>query len=222
MRVRVLIVEDEARLAQDLARVLRAHGFAADTVGSGVAGWELGGVELFDAAILDLGLPGIDGLSILRRWRSEGVSFPVIVLSARADWSTRVEAIDAGADDYLVKPFVMEELLARLRAVLRRAAGATTSSFSFGQLEIDVRRRRVTLAGAPLDLTPLEFRLIAYLAHHPGRAVSQAELVDHLYADERDRHENAVEALVARLRRKAGQEVIRTRRGYGYEIGTAK
>jgi len=217
--MRVLVVEDEPGIARDLLCALAAAGFAAELAADGEAAWQRGGVEPFDAAILDLGLPRMDGLSLIRRWRAEGVGFPVLVLSARGAWTTRVEAIDAGADDYLVKPFAMEELLARLRAVLRRAAGRSTNTLRAGDLALDLRARRLTRGGEPVELTPLEFRLLAYLMHHAGRAVHQTELTDHLYAEEAERGDNAVEALVARLRRKVGADAIRTRRGHGYVIG---
>ncbi|MBX9752303.1 MAG: response regulator transcription factor [Roseococcus sp.] len=216
--MRVLMVEDEAGIARDVLRALAHAGFAAEHVANGAAAWERGGTEPFDAAILDLNLPGIDGLSLLRRWRAEGVRFPILVLSARATWAVRVEAIDAGADDYLVKPFAMEELLARLRAILRRGAGMAGNLLQAGGLALDTRARRLTSEGRPVELTPLEFRLVAYLLHHAGRAVHQTELMEHLYADEADRQDNAVEALIARLRRKIGAEAIRTRRGHGYVI----
>lgn len=219
--MRVLVVEDEAGIADDLLRALGTAGFAAEHAADGDSAWLRGGVEPFDAAILDLGLPRIDGLSLIRRWRAEGVAFPILVLSARGAWSTRVEAIDAGADDYLVKPYAMEELLARLRAVLRRTAGRTSNILAAGDLALDLRARRLTLGGRPVELTPLEFRLLAYLMHHPGRAVHQTELTEHLYADEAERGDNAVEALVARLRRKVGADAIRTRRGHGYVVRDA-
>ena len=217
--MRVLVVEDEPGIAQDLLRALSAAGFAAEHAADGDAAWQLGGVEPFDAVVLDLGLPRMDGLSLIRRWRAEGVAFPILVLSARGAWTTRVEAIDAGADDFVVKPFAMEELLARLRAVLRRAAGAASNGLTVGELALDLRTRRLTRGGQPVELTPLEFRLLAYLMHHAGRAVHQTELTEHLYADEADRGDNAIEALVARLRRKVGADAIRTRRGHGYVIG---
>jgi DNA-binding response OmpR family regulator len=216
--MRILVIEDEELLAQDVLRALRSAGFAAEHAGDGDAAWERGCVEPFDAAILDINLPGMDGLSVLRRWRAEGLALPVLVLSARGDWTTRVEAIDGGADDYLVKPFAMEALLARLRAVLRRASGAASNLQTVGALTLDLRSRRLTRAGHPVELTPLEFRLLAYLMHHRGRAVHQTELTDHLYADQAERSDNAVEALVARLRRKLGDDAIRTRRGHGYVI----
>jgi DNA-binding response OmpR family regulator len=216
--MRVLVIEDEAELAGDLIRILGASGFAADHVADGVEAWERGGIESFDAAILDMGLPRMDGLSVLRRWRAEGVALPVLVLSARGDWTTRVEVIDAGADDYLVKPFAMEELLARLRAILRRAHGRASNVERVGDLALDTRARRLSVAGRPVDLTPLEFRLLAYLVQHRGRAVHQTELVEHLYATDAERSDNAVEAVIARLRRKLGRDVVQTRRGHGYVL----
>jgi DNA-binding response OmpR family regulator len=217
--MRVLVVEDEAGIAADILRALDAAGFAAEHATDGNDAWLRGGIEPFDAALLDLGLPGMDGLSLIRRWRAEGVVFPILVLSARGAWTTRVEAIDAGADDYLVKPFAIEELLARLRAVLRRSAGRASNVSEVGDLVLDLRARRLTVRGKPVELTPLEFRLLAYLMHHQGRAVHQTELSEHLYADEAERGDNAVEALMARLRRKLGSDAIRTRRGHGYVIG---
>lgn len=217
--MRVLVVEDEALIAAGLIRALEAAGFATDHLAEGDTAWLRGAVEPFDAAILDLGLPRIDGLSLIRRWRAEGVVFPILVLSARGAWTTRVEAIDAGADDYLVKPFAIEELLARLRAVLRRSAGRASNVLQIGELALDLRARRLTRSGQPIELTPLEFRLLAYLMHHPDRGVHQTELTEHLYGGEAERGDNAVEALVARLRRKIGAAAIRTRRGHGYVIG---
>lgn len=216
--MRVLVVEDDDQIARDLVHALEAAGFATERVRSGEAAWERGCVEPFDAAILDINLPSLDGLSVLRRWRAEGVGFPILVVSAKSDWMTRVEAIDEGADDYLVKPFAMEELLARLRAVLRRSVGASTNQVRRGGLILDPRARRLTVDGMLISLTPLEFRLLAYLLHHTGRVVPQAEMADHLYADDKDRRDNAIEAAIARLRRKVGGDVIQTRRGHGYVI----
>ena len=217
--MRVLVVEDEPGIARDLISALTAAGYAADHIADGDSAWQRGGVEAFDAALLDLGLPRLDGLSLIRRWRAEGISFPILVLSARANWIARVEAIDAGADDFLVKPFAMEEVLARLRAILRRASGQIANTLAIGDLLLDLRARRLMRAGFPVELTLLEFRLLAYLMHHAGRAVHQTELTEHLYAGEAERGDNAIEALVARLRRKIGADVIRTRRGHGYVMG---
>jgi two-component system OmpR family response regulator len=219
--MRVLVIEDEAELARDLMGILGASGFVAEHAADGVEAWERGGIEAFDLAILDMGLPRMDGLSVLRRWRAEQVALPVLVLSARADWTTRVEAIDAGADDYLVKPFAMEELLARLRAILRRAHGHASNVVRIGDIVVDTRARRLAVAGRPMDLTPLEFRLLAYLVQQSGRAVHQTELLAHLYATDAERSDNAVEAVIARLRKKLGRDIVRTRRGHGYVLTDA-
>ena len=217
--MRILVVEDESTLRDQLRKTLLDNGYTVDTAGNGEDGLHLGQEECFDAVILDLGLPRMDGLSLIRRWRAEGVAFPILVLSARSNWTTRVEAIDAGADDFLIKPFAMEELLARLRAILRRAAGRSQNVVAIGDLLLDLRARRLSRAGVPVELTLLEFRLLAYLMHHAGRAIHQTELSEHLYAGEADRGDNAIEALMARLRRKIGPDAIRTRRGHGYVIG---
>jgi two-component system OmpR family response regulator len=216
--MRILVVEDEPGIARDLLGALESAGFAVEHAADGETAWQLGGIEAFDAALLDLGLPRMDGLSLIRRWRAEGLVFPILVLSARGNWVTRVEAIDAGADDFLVKPFAMEEVLARLRAILRRATGRVSNVLAIGDLLLDLRARRLTRAGAPIELTLLEFRLLAYLMHHAGRAIHQTELSEHLYSGEADRGDNAIEALMARLRRKIGPGAIRTRRGHGYVI----
>lgn len=215
--MRILIVEDEPKLAADLARALEAAGYAPTVAEDGEAAWFLGDTEDFSAVILDLGLPRLDGLSVLRRWRAAGRSLPVLILTARGGWSERVEGIDAGADDYLPKPFQMEELLARLRAILRRSAGRAESVIRIGAAVIDPRQMRVTIAGAPAALSPLEYRAVAYLAHHRGRVVPPTELAEHVYgADEKS--DNSLEALISRTRRKLGAPLIETRRGYGYLI----
>ncbi|HVZ14889.1 MAG TPA: response regulator transcription factor [Bauldia sp.] len=214
--MRVLLVEDEPRVAADIAAALQRSGYAVDRVDDGERAWFNGDVENYDAAILDIGLPKIDGLSILKRWRANGRAFPVIVLTARGTWAERVEGIDAGADDYLPKPFKMEELLARLRAVLRRGAGQSAPVLTSGPLTLDTRQMTVKLDGRPVILTPLEYRLVSYLMHHADRVVPASELAEHLYDLEHDRDTNAIEVIVARLRRKLGAGVIETRRGFGY------
>ncbi len=216
--MRILLVEDEKRIAADVAKALRASGYAVDIVGDGEEAWFRGGTEPYDAAVLDLGLPHLDGLTLLKRWRAEGHRFPVLVLTARGAWTERVEGIDAGADDYLPKPFEMDELLARLRAILRRSAGQATAVVTAGSLTLDTRQMRVTQNGIPVSLSPLEYRLIAYLMHHAGRVVPPTELAEHLYDFDNDRDTNAIEVIVARLRRKLGSEAIETRRGFGYLI----
>jgi DNA-binding response OmpR family regulator len=216
--MRVLIVEDEPKIAAEIARGLESLGLAAEIVGDGEEAWYRGGTESYGAIILDVGLPKIDGITLLKRWRQEGVTVPILVLTARGTWTERVEGIDAGADDYLPKPFRMEELLARLRAILRRAAGHASSIVTVGDVSIDTRNMRVSVKGTPVALTPLEFRLINYLAHHRNRVVPQAELCENLYDINNERDPNAIEALVARLRRKIKTPLIETRRGFGYHL----
>jgi DNA-binding response OmpR family regulator len=216
--MRILIVEDEERIARDVADSVNAGGYVAEVVGDGETAWFRGGTENYGAIVLDLGLPKVDGLTILKRWRQEGVSTPVLVLTARGAWSDRVDGIDAGADDYLPKPFRMEELMARLRALLRRSSGRAQPSISVAAVTLDPRTRQVSVAGVPVALTPLEFRLLNYLFHHRGRVVSQAELSENLYSHDNERDSNAIEALVGRLRRKLKADVIETRRGFGYIV----
>jgi DNA-binding response OmpR family regulator len=214
--MRILVVEDEPAIAATLAQGLAQAGFVPLVAADGETGWASADVDPFAAAILDLGLPRLDGLSVLRRWRADGIALPVLVLSARPGWTERVEALNAGADDFLVKPFAMDEVIARLRAILRRAAGLAVNRLEAGGLVIDLSARRATLDGAELALTPLEFRLLKALVHRPGEPVSQVDLAGAVYAHHDSRHDNAIEAAIARLRRKVGHGRIRTRRGYGY------
>lgn len=216
--MRILVVEDEQRIAADVAEAINAGGFVAEVVPDGEDAWFRGGTESYAAIILDLGLPRIDGLTILKRWRQEGIATPVLVLTARGAWTDRVDGIDSGADDYLPKPFRMEELMARLRALLRRAAGRAQPSITVAGVTLDPRTRQVTVGGVPVALTPLEFRLINYLFHHRGRVISQSELSENLYSHDSDRDSNAIEALVGRLRKKLKVDVIETRRGFGYVV----
>lgn len=216
--MRILIVEDEERIASDISDAVNAGGYVAEIVGDGEKAWFQGGTENYGAIILDLGLPKIDGLTILKRWRQEGVTTPVLVLTARGSWTDRVDGIDAGADDYLPKPFRMEELMARLRALLRRASGRAQPSISIAGVTLDPRTRQVSVGGVPVMLTPLEFRLLNYLFHHRGRVISQSELSENLYSHDSERDSNAIEALVGRLRRKLKADVIETRRGFGYIV----
>jgi DNA-binding response OmpR family regulator len=214
--MRALIVEDDRRIAEDLTRALGSVGFRVEAATDGEKAWFLGGTESYDLIVLDLGLPRLEGLSVLKRWRAEGVTSPVLILTARGSWKERVEGIDAGADDYLPKPFRMEELLARARALVRRIGGQAASQQSVGELAIDLNRMSITLQGVPVNVTPLEFRLISYLALHRDRVISPTELLDHLYGDEDSRDTNALEAVIVRVRRKLGPGVIGTRRGFGY------
>jgi DNA-binding response OmpR family regulator len=216
--LRALVVEDDPDVGPDLVRALTAAGFTVDLTADGEDGSFRGSVEDYAAAVLDLGLPKLDGLSVLRRWRADGRAFPVLILSARGDWTEKVEGIEAGADDYLAKPFEMGELVARFRALVRRAAGRTSSVIVAGRLTLDTRRMSATLDGAPVRLSPLEFRLLDCLAHNPSRPVSASELAEHLYGAEDAGDANAIEALVVRLRRKVGAEVIETLRGFGYRL----
>jgi DNA-binding response OmpR family regulator len=214
--MRCLVVEDDPDIQTDLARALEAAGFVVDRAGDGDDAWYRGDVEDYDAAVLDLGLPRLDGLSVLRRWRAAGRAFPVIVVSARGDWTEKVEGIEAGADDYMAKPFEMGELVARVRALVRRGAGRVSSVVAIGGLRLDTMRMSAVFNGAPARLSPLEFRLLDYLSHQSGRAVSAGELAEHLYGTAEDGDTNAIEAIVARLRRKFGAGIIVTRRGFGY------
>ncbi len=214
--MRALAVEDDPRIARDLAAALTAAGFRVESAEDGETAWFLGDTEDYDLIVLDLGLPRMDGLTALKRWRANGRETPVLILSARGTWSERVEGIDAGADDYLPKPFRMEELVARARALVRRSAGRGAAVQEVGGLVVDPTRMSVALNGRPLALSALEYRLIAFLALRPGKVVPPSELLEHLYGDEDSREANALEALVARLRRKAGPGVIGTRRGFGY------
>lgn len=218
--MRILLVEDDRRIARDLTEVLTAAGYVVDHEADGEEAWFKGDIEDYAAVILDLGLPTLDGLSILRRWRENGRAFPVLVLTARGSWKERVEGIDAGADDYLPKPFEIEEALARLRAIVRRSAGHGAPTVTIRGVTLDPRQMRVTVNGAPRPFSPQEYRLLSYLMLHAGRVVSQSELTEHLYAQDFERESNAVEVLVGRVRRKLGVELIRTRRGFGYVIDT--
>lgn len=216
--MRVLLVEDESRIAADISATLEAAGYVVDVARDGEDAWFRGDTEAYDLIVLDLGLPKMDGLSVLKRWRTAGRTIPVLVLTARGAWAERVEGIDAGADDYLPKPFRMEELVARARALIRRSAGHAGSVIEAGPLSLDLRQMRVCVNEVPVALSPLEYRLVAYLMHHKGRVVPGPELLEHLYGDDDAREANALEAIVTRLRRKLGPAAIETRRGFGYII----
>ncbi|WP_154722355.1 response regulator transcription factor [Ciceribacter sp. T2.26MG-112.2] len=217
--MRLLLIEDDPLIARDVTLHLERAGFVVVHESDGEAGWFTGDAEDFAAVILDLGLPGMDGLAVLKRWRAAGRRMPVLILTARGNWQERVEGIDAGADDYLTKPFQMAELLARLRAIIRRSAGQANPVLQIGDIAIDTRTNTVSRAGLPVDLTPLEYRCLAHLAHNRGRNVSQMELTEQLYAQDFERDSNSVEVLIGRLRKKLGKDAISTRRGYGYRIG---
>ncbi len=217
--MRILIVEDESLLSNRLAATLGERGYAVDVAADGEGADFLVSTETYDAVILDLGLPRIDGLTLLERWRSGGIAVPVLVLTARGSWSEKVRGIDGGADDYLTKPFQMDELLARLRALIRRSSGQLTAELRCGAVVFDARTSQVTLDGQPVKLTSHELRVLSYLMHHRGRVVSQSELTEHIYAQRFERDSNTVEVFIARLRRKLGASTIETVRGLGYRIG---
>ena len=216
--MRILVVEDEPRIAADVSAVLKAAGYVPEIATDGEEAWFRGDTQDYDLIILDLGLPRLDGLAVLKRWRAQGRNTPILVLTARGAWAERVEGIDAGADDYLAKPFRMEELIARVRALIRRSAGHGAAVIEAGPLSLDTRQMRLTVDGVPVALSPLEFRLVAYLLHHKGRVVPPSELIEHLYGDDDARDANALEAVVTRLRKKLGSSAIETRRGFGYCI----
>ena len=218
--MRILVVEDEARLSEQLAGALAEAGYAVDRAVDGARADFLVQTERYDAVVLDLGLPRIDGLSLLRRWRESGIAVPVLVLTARSSWHEKVHGIDSGADDYVSKPFRIEEVLARLRALIRRASGQVSPQLRCGPVLLDPRAAKVTVSGHPVKLTSHEFRVLAYLMHQRGRVVPQAELSEHIYAHDLDRDSNTVEVFIARLRRKLGPGVIETVRGLGYRMET--
>lgn len=218
--MRILIAEDDPRISQRLRDALTAAGFVVEHEADGDDAWHRGDTEDFDAIVLDLGLPSQDGLSILRQWRKAGRSAPVLILSARSQWDERVAGIELGADDYVTKPFRMEEVVARVRALIRRSAGQVSPQIEIGGgLMLDTRMMQVTRGGVPLPLTPQEYRLLAYLAHNKGRVVPQIEIVEHLYSQDFERESNSVEVLVGRVRRRISPDIIRTRRGFGYVLG---
>ena len=216
--MRVLLVEDETVLRSQLKQMLEQAGYAVDGAGDGQAALHLGATEPYDAVVLDLGLPVLDGLTVLQRWRGQGLSMPVLILTARDSWHEKVAGIDAGADDYLAKPFHTEELLARLRALVRRSHGLASPLLVQGDVTLDTRTGTVTLKGITVTLTAHEYRLLAYLMHRAGQVVSRSELIEHLYAQDFDRDSNTVEVFVGRLRRKLGADLIETVRGMGYRL----
>jgi two-component system OmpR family response regulator len=216
--VRILVVEDEPALLRHLVESATGAGYAVDSAADGERADFLACTETYDAVVLDLGLPKIDGLTLLRAWRESGMTVPVLVLTARGSWSEKVQGIDTGADDYVAKPFRMEEVLARLRALIRRASGQASPELQAGRVTLDPRSARVTLDGVPVRLTGHEYRVLSYLMHHRGRVVSPSELSDHIYAEGSDRDSNTVEVFIARLRRKLGTDTVETVRGLGYRM----
>ncbi len=213
------MIEDDADLSSRLHKGLTKAGFAVDAAADGEAGWQMGDTQDFDAVVLDIGLPRLTGIEVLRRWRSAGRNFPVLLLTARSGWAERVSGLNAGADDYLEKPFHIEEVVARLRALARRSAGTANPVLRHRDIDLDTTTGRVTCAGHPIDLTAQELKILSYLLHRPRRIVSQSELVDHVYSFDAPRQSNTVEVYVARLRRKLGHDSIRTVRGLGYRLG---
>ncbi len=220
--MRLLVVEDDPDLAGQLGEALRDAGYVVDSAGDGEEAHFLGDTESYDAVVLDLGLPKVDGMTVLERWREAGRDMPVLILTARDRWSDKVAGIDAGADDYLAKPFRIEELLARIRALIRRAGGHASAVLECGPVRIDTRSSRVTVDGAPIKLTGQEYRLLAYLAHNEGKVISRSELTEHLYDQDFDRDSNTIEVFIGRLRRKIEADVIETVRGLGYRMGAAQ
>ena len=216
--MRILVVEDEPTLAAQLAEGVREAGYAVDVAHNGLDAHFMGDTESFDAVVLDLGLPQMDGITVLKKWRAAGRTMPVLILTARDNWHEKVAGIDAGADDYLTKPFHMEELLARLRALIRRAGGHASAELACGPVTLDTRNNRVTVEGRALTLTSHEYRVLAYLMHHAGEVVSRSDLVEHIYAQDFDRDSNTVEVFIGRLRKKLPSGLIETVRGMGYRL----
>lgn len=217
--MRVLLIEDDDRIARNVKAALVEAGYLVDHERDGEEAWFKGDTEDYAAVVLDLGLPTMDGLSILKKWRANGRAMPILILTSRDTWLERVEGINSGADDYLPKPFKMEELLARLRAIVRRSTGLSTPIITIGPLSLDTCQMRVTRDGVPVSLTPQEYRLLSYLMHHAGRVVPHSELLDQLFSHDCDKDSNAVEVLIGRVRKKIGLDCIETRRGFGYFIG---
>lgn len=220
--MRILVVEDDPALRKQLTAALGESGYAVDQAADGEDGHFLGDTEPYDAVVLDLGLPKLDGLSVLKRWRTDGRTFPVLILTARERWQDKVEGIDAGADDYLTKPFRLEELLARVRALIRRSKGQASPELTCGPVHLDTRHGTVAVDGRAVALTANEFKVLSYLMHRPNEVVSQSELTEHIYAQDFDRDSNTIEVFIGRLRRKLGVDVVETVRGRGYRLRPPK
>jgi two-component system OmpR family response regulator len=218
--MRILVVEDDADLNRQLVAALKEAGYVVDAAADGEEGHFLGDTEPYDAVVLDIGLPHMDGISVLEKWRRDGRKMPVLILTARDRWSDKVQGIDAGADDYVAKPFHMEEVLARLRALLRRAAGHASNEIEAGPIRLDTKAGKVTVDGRAIRLTSHEFRLLAYMMHHKGEVISRTELTEHLYEQDFDRDSNTIEVFVGRLRKKLPEDTIQTIRGLGYKLDT--
>jgi len=216
--MRLLVVEDDPDLNRQLADALRDAGYVIDVAYDGEEGHFLGDTEPYDAVVLDLGLPEMEGVTVLKRWRADGRDMPVLILTARDAWSEKVAGFDAGADDYVTKPFHVEEVLARIRALIRRSAGLASPELECGGVRVDTRSGRVTLDGAPVRLTAHEYKVLAYLMHHKDKVVSRTELTEHIYDQDFDRDSNTIEVFVGRLRKKLGADLIRTERGLGYRL----
>lgn len=214
--MRVLLAEDDTRLAERIATALTASGFAVDVADNGVDALHLGNVEPYDAVVLDLGLPQVDGLTVLERWRDTGIKTPVLVLTARGRWHEKLAGFNAGADDYLTKPFEMDEVVVRLKALIRRSAGHATAQLRCGELELDVNAARFSYAGEPVSLTAQEYRILAFLMHHQRRLVSRTELIEHVYDRDFDRDSNVIDVLIGRIRKKLPGALLRTVRGQGF------
>ena len=216
--MRILVVEDDVNLNRQLADALKEQGYVVDQAFDGEEGHFLGDTEPYDAVILDVGLPEMDGITVVEKWRTAGKVMPVLILTARDRWSDKVSGIDAGADDYVTKPFHVEEVLARIRALIRRAAGHASSEITCGPVRLDTKSSKASVSGTALKLTSHEYRLLSYLMHHMGEVVSRTELVEHMYDQDFDRDSNTIEVFVGRLRKKIGLDMIETVRGLGYRI----
>ncbi|GBE07953.1 transcriptional regulatory protein PhoP [bacterium BMS3Bbin11] len=216
--MRALVIEDDIDVARQVADTLRRAMYVVDIAHDGEEGQFLGDTESYDVVLLDIGLPKRDGLSVLQQWRRTGRDMPVLILTARNTWREKVAGLRAGADDYLAKPFELEEMLARVEALIRRSAGHASPVIEAGPLALDISAARLTVAGRPVELTALEFRTLAHLMQNPERIVSKTELTEHLYEQDFDRDSNVIEVLINRLRKKVGAELIKTHRGLGYQL----